>query len=379
LSVDERVQRIEVALGRPGAIHWFRAPGRVNLMGDHTDYNQGFVLPMAIDRDCLIGVRARLDGCVTVRSLDVPPGESVIDVAADGGDEPAAVMPPWGRYVAGVVRTLAECRRPAIGLEAVLSSTVPAGSGLSSSAALEIACALALCSVAELDLPTRELAAACRRAEEIATGVPCGIMDQLASLAGSTNAALLLDCRSLDVEPVPVPGGIAVLAVHSGMPRALVDSAYAERRAACEAAAERLGLRALRDAGPVEAAADPYARHVVSENGRVLETAAAFRAGELDRLGPLFAASHASLRDDFRVSTPELDALVDALVTAGALGARLTGAGFGGCVVALVRQGDAARVADEAGRRYHGATGLEPTTFRCHAVAGAGQLDPPTK
>jgi galactokinase len=374
--VDARRASIEQALGGPDRIRWFRAPGRVNLMGDHTDYNEGFVLPMAIDRDCLIGVRARTDGRVTVRSLDVPPGEVVVDLSADGSDEPAAVTPPWGRYVAGVVRTLAERGRPGIGLEAALSSTVPAGSGLSSSAALEVACALALCFVAGLELPTCELAAACRRAEEIATGVPCGIMDQLASLAGRPDAALLLDCRSLSVEPVPLPGGIAVLAVHSGMARALADSAYSERRAACETAAARLGLPALRDAGPEQVADDPYARHVVSENERVLESAAALRAGGLDRLGPLFAASHTSLRDDYRVSTPELDALVDALVKADALGARLTGAGFGGCVVALVRKGDAADVADEAERRYREATGLEPTTFRCHAVAGAGPADP---
>ena len=368
--------RVEAALGGQDGLCLFRAPGRVNLMGDHTDYNEGFVLPMAIDRDCLVGVRARADGRVVVRSLDVRPGEGVVDVAADGTDEPAAVTPAWGRYVAGVVRTLGEHGRHGAGADAVLSSSVPLGSGLSSSAALEVACALALCAVAGLELPTHDLAEACQRAEQIATGVPCGIMDQLVSVGGRPDAALLLDCRSLEAEPVPLPDTVAGLAVHSGLPRALADSAYAERREACEAAAARLGIRSLRDASPEDVADDPFARHVVAENERVLETVAAIRSDELDRLGPLFAASHASLRDDYRVSTPELDALVDALVGAGALGARLTGAGFGGCVVALMRAGDAEQVAADAERRYRDATGLEPRTFPCRAAAAAGPVSP---
>ena len=372
--MDERAGRIEAALGGPGETRWFQAPGRVNLMGDHTDYNEGFVLPMAIDRDCLIGVRARGDGRIVVCSLDVRQDESVVHVAADGSDEPAAVTPGWGRYVGGVVRELADRGRPGVGADAVLSSDIPLGSGLSSSAALEVACALSLCAVAEFELSSRELAEACRSAEQVATGVPCGIMDQFVSLEGRPSAALLLDCRSLQAEPVPLPDGIAVLAVHSGVPRTLADSAYAERRAACEAAAERLGVRALRDVRLDDVADDPFARHVVSENERVLATAAAIRAGEIERLGSLFAASHASLRDDYRVSTRELDALVASLVDAGAIAARLTGAGFGGCVVALVGSGEEARVAREAEARYREETGLTPRTYRCRAVAGAGAV-----
>jgi galactokinase len=313
---------------------------------------------------------------VVVRSLDVPREESAVDVKADGVDEPAATTPTWGRYVAGVVRALRECGRPAIGIDAALSSHVPLGSGLSSSAALEVACALALCAVADFGLPSRELAAACQHAEQIATGVPCGIMDQLVSLKGKVNAALLIDCRTLGVDAVELPDDIAILAVHSGMARTLAGSAYAERRDATEATAARLGLRALRDARPPDVADDPFARHVVSENERVLETVTALRVGDLERLGALFATSHASLRDDYRVSTPELDALVAALVGAGALGARLTGAGFGGCAVALVRSGEEARVARDAERRYVEATGLTATTYRCRPVAGAGPIDP---
>ena len=373
--MDARRARITAALGDGGPPAWFRAPGRVNLMGEHTDYNDGFVLPVAVDRDCLAGARERFDGRVVVRSLDVAAGERAVDVAADGGDEPREVEPAWGRYVAGVVRELAARGLSSGGADVALSSTVPQGSGLSSSAALEVACALALCGGAELDLSTRELARVCQRAEQVATGVPCGIMDQLVSLEGVAGAALLIDCRSLEIEPIELPAGLEILAVHSGLPRTLAESAYAERRAACEAAARALGLPALRDASLGDVADDPIARHVVSENERVLETVRALAEGDLDALGPLFAASHASLRDDYRVSTPELDALVLALVDAGALGARLTGAGFGGCAVALVERGVGRRVGDRAARRYRRETGLEPTVFLCRAVGGAAQSE----
>jgi galactokinase len=342
-------------------------------MGDHTDYNDGFVLPVAIDRDCLAAARVREDGVVRVRSLDVDPGESVVELPADGSADPAAVEPPWGRYVAALVRVLAESGRAPVGVEAVIASTVPPRAGLGSSAALEVACALALADSAGFSPPPRELALACQRAEQAATGVPCGIMDQLASLAGEPGRALLVDCRSLAVEPVPLPAGVAILVVHSGVSRALAESEYAERRAACEAIARHLGVAALRDARPDDVAERPLARHVVSENVRVLATAEALASGDVDALGALFAASHASLRDDYGASTPELDALVEALVEAGVFGARPTGAGFGGCVVALVGRSDAGRVADAACARYRAQTGREPTAFVCEAVGGAAR------
>jgi galactokinase len=340
-------------------------------MGDHTDYNEGFVLPVAIDQDCLVAARPRADGRIVARQLDVDPADEVVDLAADGSDEPSEVEPVWGRYVAGVVRELAARGRAAVGIDAALSSTVPQGSGLSSSAALEVACAVTLCGVTGFELTRPELAVACQRAEHVATGVPCGIMDQLASLEGVAGAALLIDCRNLELEPVPLLRGVQILAVHSSLPRALADSAYAERRRACEAAAHALGLRALRDATPEEVAGDAFARHVVSENARVLETARALAAGDFEALGPLYAASHASLRDDYRVSTPELDILVQSLVEAGALGARLTGAGFGGCVVALVENSEAREIAARATEQYRAETGRDPTAFLCRAVGGA--------
>jgi galactokinase len=342
----------------------------VNLVGDHTDYNDGLVLPAAIDRACVVA--AEEAATVRVRSLDA---EGTVDVAADGSADPASVDPAWGRYVAAVVRELAVRGRPAAGMDAVLASDVPLGSGLSSSAALEVACAVALAAVADWDADERALAGACRAAEELATGVPGGIMDQLTSLLGREGDALLIDCRSLDVRPVPLPDGVAVLAVHSGLPRTLAGSAYADRRRACEQLARELGVPALRDATPLQVADHPLGRHVVSENERVLSATGALEGGDLARFGELLLESHASLRDDFRVSTPELDALVEELVAAGAPGARLTGAGFGGCVVAVCEEGAADRVAKRATARYGERTGFEARAFRCRAVAGAGRLE----
>jgi galactokinase len=356
-----------------GPARSFRAPGRVNLIGDHTDYNEGFVLPVALQLECVVEARPRADGVVSVRSLDVEGGRE-LELAADGSVEPSSVEPPWGRYAAGVLRVLAERGRPAIGIDATVSSTVPPGAGLSSSAALEVALALALCDAAGFSPPPSELALACQRAELIATGVPCGIMDQLTSLAGRSGHALLIDCRSLAVEPIALPDALATVVVHSGMPRALAESAYGERRRSCEEAAARLGVSSLRDATLEQVSDDPRARHVVSENDRVLAAARALAASDGPALGGLLSESHSSLRDDFEVSTPELDALVAALLDAGALGARLTGAGFGGCVVALTPRADAERMLDAATAQYRAETGLEPTSFVVRAADGAGAL-----
>ena len=346
----------------------FRAPGRVNLIGDHTDYNDGFVLPLAIDLECV--VTAVPSDTVRLRSRELA-GE--YELPADGSAEPRA-SPGWSSYAAGVLRVLAERGRAPVGLEATISSTVPVGAGLSSSAALEVALALALCDVAGFALPRLELALACQQAEHMATGVPSGIMDQLTSLAGREGCALLIDCRSLEVEPVPLPAELAVLVVHSGVSRALADSAYADRRRACEEAARRIGVPSLRDATLEQADRDPRARHVVTENSRVLEAARALADGDLGALGPLLSASHRSLRDDYEVSTPELDALAESLEEAGALGARLTGAGFGGCVVALAHRAEAESVAARAAAAYGSRTGLEPRAYLCRAAAGAGPV-----
>jgi galactokinase len=303
------------------------APGRVNLIGDHTDYTGGWAMPMAVEWGTTVEVERRGTLVELVSSEKGRPARVPLDVA-----DPSTVEPSWARYVAGVVAVV----RPAVGAVGTVSTTLPVGAGLSSSAALEVAVALAL----GFDGPPIELALACQRAEHLASGVPSGLMDQLASVSGVAGHALLMDCRSFDLTPVPMPAGVDVVVVHSGQARALARSAYAERRAQCEAAALVIGP--LRDASEDDVARldDPLllrrARHVVTENRRVLDFAAALRAGDLAGAGALMLASHASLAGDFDVSTPALDALVAELSSVtGVYGARLTGAGFGGCVVAL--------------------------------------------
>ncbi len=306
------------------------APGRVNLIGDHTDYTGGWCLPIALPWGTTVegtpgGDRVRVSSGLDDTTTDLP-----IDRA------PSTPVQGWARHVAAVIAEVS----PAQGFTGRISTTLPIGAGLSSSAALQIALALAL----GFDGPPLELARLAQRAEHRAVGVPCGIMDQLASVSGRHGHALLIDCTSLEVLAVPVPDDAEICIVDTGQSRALAGSAYAERRAACEAAAEHVGP--LRDASldDVEALSDPTlrrrARHVVSENRRVMTAAKALRRGDLATVGEAMFASHRSLRDDFEVSTPVLDEVVDALAaTPGVYGARLTGAGFGGCVVALCEPG----------------------------------------
>jgi galactokinase len=341
----------------------FRAPARVNLIGGQVDYHEGLVVGIAADRDVVVSSTARTDGRIVATSREIT---GAVDVAADGSDDPTAVLPPWGRAVAGVAGALAERDRPAIGADLAITSTIPIGAGLSSSAAFEVAVALALNDAAGFALAPTDLARAAQRAEHLALGVPCGIQDQLTSIAGVAGCAIRIDCRTLAVEAIPIPDGLGVVVVHSGVTRTLEGSPWAARRAESFAVAERLGLRVLRDATPEQVAHEPRGRHVVTEIARVDAFAAALRAGDIDALGPLLLASHASSRDDMQVSIAELDALVDAFVAAGAYGARLTGGGFGGCVVALV---PAAR-ADAIARRV--ADGRQAWVMR--AAPGAGPI-----
>ncbi len=370
--MDSRVSAIVGRLGGdPSRVRLTRAPGRVNLIGDHTDYNDGFCLPMAIDRDCVVGATPGRAVRVRAESLDA---EGRVDLPARGPSPTAETG--WGRFVAAATHVVSDRFGPVSGVDLAVSSTVPIGSGLSSSAALCVALVGALGGPPTGDADRVELARAARDVEVLATGVPVGLMDQLASVFGRRDAALFLDCRTLDVVPVPLPATLAVGVVHSGLARSLESSAYAERREACAAAARRLGLPALRDATTAQVADDPIARHVVSENARVVAAVEALRRGDVTTLGALMGNSHASLRDDFRVSTPELDTLVEALLDAGAIGARLTGAGFGGCVVAVTAPDRREEVLTRAGDRYRTLTGLEPRAFAVRAVDGAGPLEP---
>ena len=318
-----------------------RAPGRVNLIGDHTDYVGGLALPMAIDLVTTV-VGRRVPERVRLRSDGF---DGVVDlVRGDDGRWPTTLpptVPDWGRYVAAVLTEL----EPATGFDGVVSTTLPVGAGLSSSAALEVAVALAcLGDQARRELGPLGLAQACQRAEHRASGVPCGLMDQLTSVSGVSGHALLIDFGSLATELVPIPESATVVVVHSGDARRLEDSAYGDRRREVEAAQRQIGPLRHATLADVAAVADPAARararHVVTENARVRAFATALRDGDLATAGAIMAESHASNRDDFEASTPQVDRVVDRLAAVpGVHGARLVGGGFGGCVVALTEPG----------------------------------------
>jgi galactokinase len=362
--------------GEP-ATHLARAPGRVNLIGEHTDYNDGFVLPVAIDRAVWIAFRARDDDRLVLQSLDVGDATTLdLDAIEDvrhGG---------WSDYIAGVAWALGEAGFPLRrGLDGVMSGDVPQGAGLSSSAALELATARALAGASSLPWNAPRMALIAQRAENAWVGVQSGIMDQMISAAACAGRALLIDCRSLETRQVPVPTDAAIVVLDTATRRELVASAYNERRAQCEAAAAYFGVPKLRDVDEAtfearSAGLDDVtrrrARHVVTENARTLRAAAALEAGDLAEVGRLMDASHVSLRDDFEVSRQELDTIVElARAQRGCFGARMTGAGFGGCAVALVEVGQAPALAREVAARYEQATGLTPSVYVCTASGGA--------
>lgn len=326
-----------------------RAPGRVNLIGDHTDYNNGYVLPIAVERHTRVFAARRDDGLMRAASAACPdPAEWPID------DWSADRMPHWTSYVAGVAHLLRRRGAGLNGCDLLIQSSVPLGGGLSSSAALEVATAKALICLARDALDFNDVADLCREAEHRFAGVPCGIMDQLASLLSKRDTALLLDCRSRHHEHIPLAlSEHVILVVDSGVRHALAESAYAQRVRECDEAVAHFqrvqpAVRSLRDVTietvraqmlqmpPVIAA---RAHHVVSENRRVLSAAEALRQGDVEALGPLMEASHRSLRDDYEVSCRELDDIVAAMSAMnGVVGCRMTGAGFGGSVVAIVRR-----------------------------------------
>ena len=340
-----------------GAWH---APGRVNLIGEHTDYNSGWVLPFALDRGVVVAAARRGGDVLDIRSLQSG-GQAVVPLPGLG---PGGVT-GWAAYPAGVAWAMREAGLPVGGASLVIDSDLPQGAGLSSSAAIECAVAIALAELYGADVPRTELARLARRAENEMVGVPSGIMDQSASLLCEAGHALLLDCRSGQTTPVPfdpAAAGLALLVVDTGARHALTDGRYALRRAECEQAARALGVPSLRDvADPARTAAigDPVlarrARHVISENRRVLSAVDLLSARDVAGLGPLLHDSHASLRDDFEISWPQADVAAETAERAGALGARMVGGGFGGSVIALVPAGGTAvRAAVRAGYAQRG-------------------------
>lgn len=353
-----------------------RAPGRVNLIGEHTDYNDGFVLPMAINRAVWMAVQPRSDRKVKVYSLDF--GELVefeLDYLKRG------TTGGWFEYIKGVAWALQEAGYTLQGWEGTMAGDVPIGAGLSSSAALEMATTRAFAAVSDWPWQAAAMAQIGQRAENEWVGMNCGIMDQMISAAGRADHALLIDCRSLESEPVPLPPATAVVVLDTTTRRGLVDSAYNERRQQCEAAARFFEVPALRDVNTAEfearaAQLDPLtrqrARHVITENERTLAAAEAMKQGDAVALGQLMNASHTSMRDDFEISNRELNVMVvHAQEQESCYGARMTGGGFGGCAVALVQAAAASTFAATVGDLYHQTTDLQPSIYICTATDGA--------
>ena len=340
-----------------------RAPGRVNLIGEHTDYNEGFVLPCAIEAH--IAVAARRNGLSQMRVVACDQAGEADQFAVSRALAPCGKR-GWPDYLRGVVVEALKADWDISGLDVAVAGNIPQGAGLSSSAALEVGFAAALSAAFDLrDTGPSELARLAQRAENDFVGIKCGIMDQLSSACGSQGNALLIDCRSLEVRLVPVPVGLAILIVHSGVKHTHMGGEYNARREQCDAAAGALGVGALRDAslagleqlgGRLDSVSLRRARHVITENARTVDAARALEAGDLMGLGALMKASHQSMREDFEITTPEIDHLVDVLQDAIGTqgGARMTGGGFGGCVVAVLEADRVEEVTAVVRRAYFG-------------------------
>ncbi len=363
------------------------APGRVNLLGEHVDYNDGPVLPAAIDRAVRVAVAPRADRLARLHALDLEQSVTFsLDDLAGKKDVQGSPLPEWALYPAGVAWALQEQGLSVAGLEAAFTSDVPMGAGLSSSAAVEMAFAVAWRELGGWEADATRLAQLSQRAENRYVGVNCGLMDQFASAHGVEGHALYFDTRSLDWRAVPLPAGTALVIADSGVRRSLTTSAYNDRRAACEKAVTLLkpylpGIHALRDVTPAQL--DRYAdclpeevekraRHIVEECARVERALACLESGDARAFGQLMFATHASLRDLYEVSVPELDRLVEvAAGLPGCLGARLTGAGFGGCTLNLVEEKHAAEFIPRLQAGYRQATGRAAQVYLCHASQGA--------
>ncbi len=377
MTADALRDAFEARFGAPPAV-MVRAPGRVNLIGEHTDTSDGFVLPMAIDREVRVALTPRDDRTVRLAALDL---DAEATFEADAPHEKNG----WAAYAHAVAWALTEAGHALRGFDGAFTGDVPRGAGLSSSAALELALAQAFAEASGLAWDPRAMAVVCRRAENAWVGVASGIMDQLIGACGEAGSALLIDCRDLSTETVPLPEGTRVVILDTGTRRGLVGSAYNERRSQVDAAAQTLDARVLREIDPAtfEARAhelDPVvrkrAKHVVLENARVLRAVDAMRRGDAAEMGRLMNASHESLRDDFEVSGPALDAMAEiAQAQDGCFGARMTGAGFAGCCVALLAEDAVPTFVSEVEARYRDATGNEPALYPVVASAGAGRLE----
>ncbi|MDP5253124.1 MULTISPECIES: galactokinase [unclassified Vibrio] len=362
--------------------HLVQAPGRVNLIGEHTDYNDGFVLPCAINYQTVVAISPREDSQVAVVALDYQQQTDQFNLAQPIASHPDKL---WANYIRGVIYVLQQKGHALTGANIAVSGNVPQGAGLSSSAALEVAIAQGFTLMCSLPLTQTAIAQIGQQAENDFVGCNCGIMDQLISAQGQDQQAMLIDCRSLALQPVSIPESLQVMIINSNKQRGLVESEYNTRRQQCEEAARALGIPALRDISLSEflqkkTALEPVvakrAHHVISENERTLAASQAFKDNDIAQISALMKASHQSMRDDFEITVAEIDALVDILdqVIGERGGVRMTGGGFGGCVVALLPADliEPATVAVE--QQYPTVSGLEASIYVCQASAGAGEI-----
>jgi galactokinase len=378
MSIQQKVtSEFETRYGHAPAFV-VRAPGRVNLIGEHTDYNDGFVLPMAINRAVWIALSPRDDGKVVADALDFEKQAEFVLMTVRRGEDPGDPA----EYIKGVAWALREAGYDLRGWEGVIKGDVPVGAGLSSSAALEMAVMQAFAAVSGFDFAPKQMAQLGQQVENDWIGVNSGIMDQMISAAGKQDSALLIDCRTLETEALPLPRGTVVAVLDTGTRRGLVTSAYNDRRKSCEKAARILGVDALRDVSVTDFEMRDFmlddvtrkrARHVVTENARVLVARDALKRGDPVDFGLLMNLSHDSMRDDFEISSEALNAIVEcAQQQDGCYGARMTGGGFAGCAVALVRVGAAAAFTDQVAACYTDRTEHEPQIYITPAVQGTG-------
>ncbi|MDP1563035.1 MAG: galactokinase [Pirellulaceae bacterium] len=379
-----------------------RAPGRVNLIGEHTDYNEGFTLPLAIERYTTVQLqRLPLDSnasrfhsvALGQSAWWTPDGKSFLSAATTLSSEPSAPAtandsaPPWSKYVAGVIHQFAKLGLSIPPFELSIETDVPLGGGVSSSAALEVAVAMAMQQLLVTHLDGLAIAQLCQRAEHEYAGVPCGLMDQLSSVFGRTNELMLMDCRTNQLEFIPASSELAFIVINSRVKHNLADGEYRQRRQQCEAACRLLNVASLRDidVSRLEAAQSKLpevvyrrARHVVSENARTVQAAECLKAGQWEQVGQLMNASHTSMREDYEITCPEIDTLValaqEIRVDGGVYGARMTGGGFGGCIVILGKATHADAIAEQVVTAYRAATGIQADTFTTRPAAGAWEL-----
>ncbi len=378
-TAQEVAEKFQKQFGEKGRV--YRAPGRVNLIGEHTDYNQGFVMPAAINFSCWVGASSRNDGKLAIHSDNFHE-----DVRVEIGNLSAWPRNGWASYPLGVAWALAQAGFPLKGCNLYIAGDVPIGSGLSSSAAIEVSSGLALLENSGASMEKKDLALLCQKAENEYVGARCGIMDQFIACSGRANHAVLLDCRSLEGRLIPIPRDTVLVVCNSMVKHEIASNEYNKRREECELGVKLLkqalpSIEALRDVSSAELElhrkllpAEIYrrCRHVVTEDERALKAAGAFESGELGGLGRWMAESHESLREDYQVSCPELDILVDiAGKQKGVLGARMTGGGFGGCTINLVVQGAADSVREAVRKEYRDRTGLTPEIYSLKAANGA--------